>query len=458
MAHQRREGELRVRGLGLAPRFVLSMTIAMAIVMGAAAALLYVGSTNLAERMVDDTIASGLRFTATDPIFEAEPNSRELGLGVKKTIIRHGHQFDRPGVVYWYRDEKAGVNARFFVPQIKKLGPRMRGLIVGILIVVLLVGAGMAFWVAKSVTRPIHRLVSDVRQIAGGNLNHRTNVKGGGEVELLARSIDRMTRDLEVAQEAELELSIREREMEVAGGVREALLPMVTPLLEGYDIGGAHFSATGGIGGDFHDFVELSDGRVGLLVCGISGQGVPAALVGATARSYLRAELVRGADPIESFSRVNRWLGEDVRRGMYVTALYVLLDGREGVASVLCAGHRVPLMRFTAEDGKLRVVHPEGIALGFDKGPVFDRRLELQHVPLLPGDRLLLANSAPLCITDRNGNEMGEKGFFKCVLRHASLGTPEFLRALKRDLVEFAGEDGVPFDISLVTVSRDEPS
>lgn len=458
MARQRREGELRVRGLRLGPRFVLSMTVSLALVMGAAAGVLYIGSTNLADKLVQDTIASGVRLTHEKPIFKSAATGDAIGQGVERTAMSYGHLDENAGVLYSYTDAEAGEQTRFFVPEGEKLGPRMRGLIVGILIVVLLVGAGIAFWVAKSVTKPIHRLVHDVRQIASGNLSHRTAATGGGEVELLARSIDRMTRDLEMAQEAELELSIREREMEVAGGVREALLPLTTPLLEGYDVGGAHVGASGGIGGDFHDFVELPNGCVGLLVCDVSGQGVPAALVGATARSYLRTELARGEDPGDAFRRVNRWLSEDVRRGMYVTALYALIDRREGVASVLCAGHKVPLVRYTAEDGKLRVVHPEGIALGFDKGPVFDRRLEVQHVPLLPGDRLLLSNSAPLRVMDAEGVELGEKGFFQRVLRYAPMETFDFLKALKRDLVAYAGEDGVPFDISLVTVSRAEQS
>jgi len=457
MTRKRREGDRRVRGLGLAPRFVLSMSLAMAAVMGVAAALLYVGSTNLAEKLVEDTIASGVRLSHKKPIFEAAPSALDLQHGVKKTQIKFGERLDERGVVYWNTDEK-GQTYRFFVPQGQKLGPRMRGLIVGILVMLLLVGAGVALWAAKSVTRPIHRLVADVRQIAAGDLSHRTNAVGAGEVELLARSIDRMTRDLEAAQEAEVELSIREREMEVAAGVREALLPLTTPLLAGYDIGGTHISGSEGIGGDFHDFFELAPDRVGMLVCDVSGQGVPAALVGATARSYLRSELARGGDPLGCFRSVNKWLSEDVRRGMYVTALYVLLDGHDGIASVLCAGHKVPLLRYSAEDGKLRTVHPEGIAFGFDKGPVFDRRLEMQRVPVAKGDRLLLANSAPLRITNPDGRELGEKTLYQRFLRYAKEDTRSFLKALKCDLVAFAGEDGVPFDISLVTVCREKES
>ena len=77
---------------------------------------------------------------------------------------------------------------------------------------------------------------------------------------------------------------------------------------------------------------------------------------------------------------------------------------------------------------------------------------------LEPGDRFLLANSAPLRIRDEEGQELGEKGFFQRVLRHADQETFEFLKALKRELAGFAGEGDVPFDVSLVTISRLHPS
>jgi sigma-B regulation protein RsbU (phosphoserine phosphatase) len=321
------------------------------------------------------------------------------------------------------------------------------------MVLVLAVGALVALLVAGQVVRPIHDLVDDVRQIAMGDLSHRTRSRGGGEVMLLGRAIDRMTRELSEAQEAKLELSIRDRELDLAASVRESLLPLATPVVAGYDLGAAFLSSPQ-FGGDFHDFIELSDGRVGLLACDVSGRGVPAALVGSTARAYMRSELARGADLRETLQRINRWLAADVRRGMYVTAIYALIDPGKGTAQVVCAGHKIPVLRFTASDGRLRALHPEGIALGLDKGPVFDRRLQLQESPLEPGDRLLLANSAPVRIQNAEGSELGEKALFGRVLKHAHLDTQQFLKAMKRDFEQFAGEGGVPFDVSLVTIAR----
>ena len=460
-----RESDHRVRGLSLKGRFVLAMTIALCFVMLIAGYLIYAGSTRIAENVQNDRISDAVRFTQEGRPIEVSQPGLDHPSGVKIHAFRWGRDKDRTGTLYRFEEDEEGVaneDVELRVPEGRTVGQYLLRTIGAIMVLVVLVGALVAFWVASQVSRPVHRLIEDVRQISKGNLAHRTNSVGTGEIELLSRSIDRMTRDLAEAQEAQVELSMRERELEVAGGVREALLPLTTPLVEGYDLGAAFLSSVD-FGGDFHDFIELPDknggeGRVGLLVCGVSGTGVPAALIGSTARSYLRSELERNADVGEALRRVNRWLVSDVRRGMFVTALYALIDPEKGTALVACAGHRIPLLRFAAEDESLRVVHPEGIALGFDKGPVFDRRLEVVEVPIDPGDRLVLMNSAPVELRNADDKELGERALYARVKRHATLETPKFLKSLRRDLETFVGSDDLTADVSIVTISRERQS
>ncbi len=452
-----RKDELRV-GPSLRGRFVLSMTASLTLVLSIAGLALYGAAREIAQNAKDDALASATLLALDPPTFEAVGTTAvEHKSGVKIFPVLYGDS-KRPGTVYNFARIGASGKTRssqVLVSGQREVGSEILGLMVGMMLLVLVVGAGVALWVAGQVVRPINLLVDDVRQIAKGNLDHHTSARGGGaEVALLARSIDRMTTELSQAQGAQVELSIREREMGLASGVREALLPLVTPLVEGFDLGGA-FLGSDEFGGDFHDFLELGDGRVGLLVCDVGGTGIPAALIGATARSYMRSELVRGEDVLASMHRINRWLVGDVRRGMYVTALYVLLDPTTASAEVVCAGHKIPLLRYVAEDGKLRVVHPEGIALGFDKGPVFERRLEVQVVTLAPGDRLVLTNSAPVRLANEDGVELGEKNLFSRILKHAPLDTTTFLKSLRRDLERFVGDVTMPLDVSLVTISRE---
>jgi len=453
----KRETDLRVRGLGLKARFVLTLTLALTPILAVFGFLLYVGASRIASDQKDAALSQATRFTHDERPYEDQGMVRKDQNEVEIHRFTYGPKNDKTGRFYRYAKKDPLPHETPFavyVPDQRKVGDEMLGMIVGFFVVILVAGAGAGLWVASQVSRPIHKLIDDVRQIAKGNLAHRTKVVGAGEIELLSRAIDRMTKDLDEAQEAQLKLSIREREINLASGVREALLPLTTPLLEGYDVGAAFISSEA-FGGDFHDFIERPDGSVGLLVCEVSGRGVPAALVGATARSYLRTELERSDDVGEIFRRVNRWLAGDVRRGMFVTALYCLIDHTEGRATVACAGHKIPLLRYAAADRSLRVVHPEGIALGFDKGPVFDRKLEIVDTPIEKGDRLVLTNSAAITVKSYEGAELGEKNFYGRVKKHATVDTGAFLKALRGDLNRFAGEGGVQEDVSLVTVSRE---
>lgn len=452
-----REGDLRIKVLGLKARFALAMTGALAVVMAVTAVLLYAATTRIVRNAEEDSLSRAVRFTHENTPIEAETQGWAGPHGVQVFPFRFG-EGTAAGEGLLYRHETGVPPAQVHrfdlrVPETRRAGGAMLRVIAGIFVAVLLVGALVSVWVAGSVSRPVETLIADVRQLAKGDLRHRTRAAGPGEIQLLARALDRMALELTEGQESKLELSVRERELGLASGVRDALMPAGTPLIEGYDLGAA-FLASPRFGGDFHDFVQRSDGLWGLLVCDVSGRGVPAALVGATARAYLRSELERPGEVADAFRRINRWLSGDVRRGMFVTALYALLDPHEGRATVACAGHKIPLLRVCAADGQLRVVQPEGIAFGFDKGPVFDRRLQVVEVPIEPGDRLVLANSVPVRIQNDQGEELGEKAFYARVRKHNAPDTTHFLRALRRDLEHFAGEAGFQEDISLVTLSR----
>jgi serine phosphatase RsbU (regulator of sigma subunit) len=335
-------------------------------------------------------------------------------------------------------------------------GSRLFGLFAGSTFAIIVVGALVSMWVASRVSRPLRKIVEDVRHISAGDLRHRTHAEGGGEIVLLARSIDRMTKNLLEARENEIELQVRNREVELAAEVRGQLLPQATPEVPGYGIGHMHI-ASATLGGDFHDLIEVGTEEhraVGLLVCEISGKGAPAALVGATARSYLRSRLPGGGDLKTALQDVNRQLVRDVPRGMAVASLYVLLDPEEGTVMVTCTGHKVPLIRYTGADRKVRLIHPEGIALGFDKGPVFNSTLQVAKVPVDRGDRLVLVNSGAVTIANSQGAELGEKALYTQIMRLGGLGTEAFLARLREALEAYRGEGPLQRDVSVLTLAR----
>lgn len=441
------------KGLGLGPRFALAMTLALTVVMAGAGFWLQRSASNLADVSREGAIIGMVKFAEEAPEYKQEKIGWEVpgsgGVRAVRIVTKDGQHAVR------YQSGRSGKTQYWFVPDpAESLGGKLARVIGIIVLLVILVGAAVSLIVAGQVVGPLRQVIDDVRQIARGNLGHRTHVKGGGEIALLARAVDRMSGELEAAQEAELELSMRSREMELAAGVREALMPFETPQMQGFDLRAAHLPS-GELLGDFHLFNEFEDGRVGLVVCDVSGVGIPAALIGATARAYLASELALGGDLAESFKRVNKRLEGDVRRGMYVTALCVVVDPKTGKGQVVCAGHKVPLLIYSSESSSLRKLHPGGIALGFDKGPVFDRSLEVAEFTLEPGDRVVLSSVGPILVCDPDGTELGEAAWFKSVARVASQPTTIFMRTLKKAIEDFT--DGEPYvkDVSIMTVQRE---
>ena len=81
-----------------------------------------------------------------------------------------------------------------------------------------------------------------------------------------------------------------EQELKMARDIQQAMLPEDMPPLDGWNIL-HHYQPAREVGGDFYDFFELPEGRLGMVVGDATGHGMPAALVMATARSMLRATL-----------------------------------------------------------------------------------------------------------------------------------------------------------------------
>ena len=104
-----------------------------------------------------------------------------------------------------------------------------------------------------------------------------------------------------------------EQELQVARQIQQALLPEATPQLDGWELS-TYYEPAREVGGDFYDFLEFEDGRVGFVVGDATGKGMPAALVMATTRGMLRAVVQSVESPGEVLARVNEAVVTDIPR------------------------------------------------------------------------------------------------------------------------------------------------
>ncbi|MCG3180876.1 MAG: hypothetical protein BIFFINMI_03239 [Phycisphaerae bacterium] len=176
---------------------------------------------------------------------------------------------------------------------------------------------------------------------------------------------------------------ITQRQIEVARDVQRRMIPGRPPQVPGYDLAGLYTPAFD-LGGDFYDFIELPDGRVGVAIADVVGKGVAASLMMASVRSSLRAYAFQYRSLDELMRYVNLSLCRDTLGSEFTTAFYGELDPRSGRVLYCNAGHNPPLL--LRAGGEFEELSTGGTVLGAFEDATF----EVGSVNLRPGDLLLL--------------------------------------------------------------------
>jgi sigma-B regulation protein RsbU (phosphoserine phosphatase) len=169
--------------------------------------------------------------------------------------------------------------------------------------------------------------------------------------------------------ELKLEKQRYEQELEAARTIQQSFMPEISPFdpTLRYSISAESIAAKS-VGGDFFDFIDFRDGKVGIAVGDVTGKGVPAALYMARLVSDFRRFIPIHRDPAEVLKALNELLVERSRRGMFVTLQYGILDVSSGEFIYANAGH-LPFLKVGPKGKKVEMLAggktiPLGIAPG----------------------------------------------------------------------------------------------
>src|SRR5215207_1674387 len=201
-----------------------------------------------------------------------------------------------------------------------------------------------------------------------------------------------------------------EQELQVARQIQQELLPDSVPKLEGWQIA-TYYGPTREVGGGFYDFVELSRGRLGLIVGDATGHGMPAALVMATTRGMLRAVVQSLESPGEVLARVNEALAAEIPPSTFITCFYGILDPESGRFIYANSGHNLPCRRHDDQADELRA---RGMPLGLMPGTEYEEKEALLEV----GDSVLLYSDGLVEARDPEGEMFGFPRLRRLVAEH----------------------------------------
>ena len=237
-----------------------------------------------------------------------------------------------------------------------------------------------------------------------------------------------------------------EQDLKLATGVQKAFLPQQCPEIPGYELD-SYYQAANHIGGDYYDYIPLSDGKYAVVVADVVGHGVAAAMFMAKLSAETRFCLASEPDVAKAIVNLNNRMSVlDVER--FITFLLVVVDPANENAIIVNAGHMPPIVRQT-DSGE--IVEPGQEEAGLPIAIMEDIDYEAVRWPVRPGDVMLLYTDGINEAMDADDNEFGMERIRELAKAHQ--GGTEIKDKIVGEVLQHVG-DAPPFDDMCLVVIR----
>ena len=243
-----------------------------------------------------------------------------------------------------------------------------------------------------------------------------------------------------------------DHDLEIARDIQRILLPSEAPAINGFQINGINVPARQ-VSGDYFDYIQVDEERLGVAIADVSGKGVPASLIMAICRSVLRAEAARNPSPADVLRKVNRQLYPDIKEDMFISMAYLILNHQRDAVTLARAGHDAPLL-YKQQSKAVTPLKPPGMVVGIDSGSVFDRLTTDFAVPLERDDCLVLYTDGVTETLNAEGDEFGLERMMQSVRASATNGAQAIVRKIIEDVRDFTGSVPQNDDITLIAIRK----
>ena len=241
-----------------------------------------------------------------------------------------------------------------------------------------------------------------------------------------------------------------QQELEIARSVQMSFLPKANPKVVELDIASRCAPALE-VGGDYYDFIDAGNKRLGVVVGDVSGKGTQAAFFMTLTKGFVRALAEVSASPSAVLTRVNKLFYDNVERGVFISMVYGIFDIAERVLTIARAGHNPVIMRKTKAD-QVQVVNPMGLALGLDAGNTFAKSIQEVAIPFQSGDLFVFYTDGFPEAMNKTLEEFGEERLCQTVQKHAHRSAAEIMDGIFAEMKEFVGKAKQHDDMTIVVV------
>jgi len=312
---------------------------------------------------------------------------------------------------------------------------------------------GIAYLLARRITRPIIALNKGVQVIGQGDLDHRLVVTTGDEIQDLAEAFNKMAENLKVyIRDLQETTSAKERiesELRVATEIQTSMLPRLFPPFpdrKEFDLY-ATMQPAREVGGDFYDFFFISPTKLCLIIGDVCGKGIPAALFMAISKTLLRTEALHEPSPDHVLFNVNNTLYPDNEASMFFTGLCAVLDTESGELTIANGGHNPPL--FCPSGGEFQYINlPKGLVVG----AMPDTSYAFNTYTMRPHDTLVMYTDGVTEAMDGQERLYSEARLLSCLNDLCGRSVTDIVHGVRANIETFAGGTEQSDDITMLVI------
>jgi len=322
--------------------------------------------------------------------------------------------------------------------------------VVSITLLIMLIGLPVTMLILRRKLRPVSLITDSLKKISPEDLSLEIPVRRKNEFGYLAETLRVMGNKLNLARKELVEKERFARELEIAQEIQNNILPREYPATDRFEFHGAYRSARE-VGGDYYDFIEIDNRHLAFLVADVSGKSLPGMLVMLLTRDIV-ARLARSAmEPAPLLSEVNRELSRSIKKGMFVTMFYGLLNTQTGQFTHASAGHN-PLIHLSARGGPAERIKTRGFPLGLMKPEQFQKRIETGSLTLEPGDWLIQYTDGINEAQNVSRDEFGMERLTEILEHGRGLNPRQLVETTLKYHESFVGDAHQYDDITLLTM------
>lgn len=262
--------------------------------------------------------------------------------------------------------------------------------------------------------------------------------------------ISNLLRERKTAEERNMyfdELERKKNELKVAQKIQQTFLPESVPFLKDFDVAALNIPAKE-VGGDFYDFIPITEDKIGIAIANVSEKGVPAALLMALSKTIVQTKARETNQVSDVMEYLNKLVIIEAESGIDLSLFYSVLDMKNKTLTYINAGHESLLVFKKDTANIIELVNDD-----FKLGKIINIELEEKEISLNSGDVMVFYTDGIINALNEEGEPFGAERLKILIKENYNLLSEDIVLRIKQE-ISFFSKDNTQFDDMTLVVLK----